>query len=105
MVGRLARWLRILGFDVLYSNRFDDDEIIRIAAAEQRIVLTRDTRLFPRLKPEAAIFIQDDKYEDQVAQVIKTLQLTEFGVLTRCPECNTTLGSADKENVFERVAP
>src|SRR5579872_7160724 len=41
MVGRLARWLRILGFDVLYSNRYTDDEIVGIARSQQRIILTR----------------------------------------------------------------
>ena len=48
MVGRLARWLRVLGFDVVYSSQYDDDEIIRLANAEGRIILTRDTRLAAR---------------------------------------------------------
>ena len=45
MVGKLARRLRTLGYDVVYSNRYRDDDIVRIACAEDRIILTRDTHL------------------------------------------------------------
>src|ERR1051325_9467164 len=58
MVGKLARWLRLLGFDVLYSNRCDDDEIVRRAAAENRTLLTRDRGIRSRVPPESLIFIE-----------------------------------------------
>ncbi len=45
MVGKLARWLRVLGLDVSYSNNYEDDEIIDIAESEDRVILTRDTGL------------------------------------------------------------
>src|SRR5262245_41686191 len=87
MVGRLARWLRILGFDVLYSNRHEDDEIIRIATAENRIVLTRDRGLSARLKPDLLIFIHHDDVESQVEEVLQKIGRREFRVLSRCLEC------------------
>ncbi len=105
MVGRLARWLRILGFDVLYSNRYDDDEILRIAATENRIVLTRDNGLAARLAANLLIFIHHDDVGSQVDEVLKNLGPCEFRVLSRCLECNTPLDPVDKEIVFDRVAP
>ena len=105
MVGRLARWLRILGFDVLYSNRYEDDEILRIGDAEDRLILTRDTRLVQRVDRRRVIFIEHDHYEDQVSQVLKALSLSQFRIFSRCPECNDSLVRIDKESVFERVVP
>jgi uncharacterized protein len=105
MVGRLARWLRILGFDVLYSNRHQDDEIIRIAAAENRIVLTRDRGLAARLPSDLLIFVHHDDVDAQVAEVLQKLGPHEFRVLSRCLECNTVLDRIGKESIFERVPP
>src|SRR5262249_1943372 len=87
MVGRLARWLRILGFDVLYSNRFEDNEILRIATAENRIVLTRDTGFAPRVAPDRLIFIHHNDLESQVDEVLEKLGRHDFRFLSRCVEC------------------
>ena len=105
MVGRLARWLRILGFDVLYSNRRDDDDILRIASADRRIVLTRDRGLAARLPADLLIFITRDDVDSQVDEVLERLGRPQFRVLSRCVECNTPLEKVDKEAVFERVPP
>jgi len=105
MVGRLARWLRILGFDVLYSNEYSDDDVVRIADAEDRIVLTRDAGLVDRLQPAAVILIENDDYAKQVGQVLKTVGTQDFRLFSRCLDCNTMLIQTDKEKVFERVPP
>jgi uncharacterized protein with PIN domain len=105
MVGRLARWLRILGFDVLYSNRYEDDEILRIAVDEDRIVLTRDTGLAARLVPDRLIFIHHDDVDFQVDEVLHRVGQREFRIFSRCVECNTPLEKVDKESLFERVPP
>ncbi len=105
MVGKLARWLRVLGFDVIYSNVLDDDEIIRIAESENRIILTRDTGLSARRKQGGCLFIEDDNYRIQLRQVLDAFDLKEFKVFSRCLECNTPLRPADKEEVFEKVPP
>jgi uncharacterized protein len=105
MVGKLARWLRILGFDVVYSNKFEDDEIIRIAEAEDRLILTRDTGLISRRIKARWLFIASDHCREQLRQVIDTFSLREFHVFTRCVECNTPLNAVDKESVFEKVPP
>ena len=105
MVGKLARWLRVLGFDVLYSNKYGDDEIIRIADAENRVILTRDAQLATRRAPSRCLFIESDDYKEQVQQVVRTFNLRAFKVFSRCLECNARLEEVDKEAVFEKVPP
>jgi uncharacterized protein with PIN domain len=105
MVGKLARWLRTLGFDVAYSNKYEDDEIIRIAEAENRLILTRDVPLASRRMNAQCLLITSDHYKDQLRQVLEKFSLKDFAVFSRCIECNTPLQDADKEAVFERVPP
>ncbi len=105
MVGKLARWLRVLGFDVAYSNRYEDGEIIRIAEAEGRIILTRDTGLAGRRTRARCLLIASGGYKEQIRQVLGTYHLTVFDTFSRCLECNTPLETIDKESAFERVPP
>jgi uncharacterized protein with PIN domain len=105
MVGRLARWLRIAGFDVLYSNSFEDDEIIAIARRDGRIILSRDRGLQARVEPAEVILIQNDDYESQMRQVLEKFPRQAAELFSRCPECNGELEPVDKETVFERVPP
>jgi uncharacterized protein with PIN domain len=105
MVGRLARWLRILGFDVLYSNRYTDDEIVLIAQTDHRIILTRDARLVARVKRTDVVAIEDDDYEVQLRQVVEHFNLRDFHVFSRCLECNEPLTRVDKDDVFEKIPP
>ena len=105
MVGKLARWLRVLGFDVAYSNQYEDDEIVRIAGAENRIILTRDTGLAARRHNSQCLFIESGNYQEQIQQVLRSLDLKDFNVFSRCLECNTPLENVDKEAVFEKIPP
>jgi uncharacterized protein len=105
MVGKLARWLRVLGIDVAYSNTYEDDEIIRIAGAENRVVLTRDTGLAARRSTVRIVLIQSDDYMQQIDQVLREFHLTNFEIFTRCLECNVVLTTVNKETVFDRVPP
>ena len=105
MVGKLARWLRVLGFDVIYSNVMDDDEIARLAESDDRIILTRDTGLAARHIKAQCLLVESGDYKDQIRQVLHTLELKDFEVFSRCLECNTPLQNVDKETVFEKVPP
>jgi len=107
MLGKLAKWLRILGYDVLYSNRFEDDEITRLAVLENRLILTRDTRLVERrLARDHFLLVESDHYEDQLRQVVQTFQLDlEQGLFTRCLECNRELQAVPKGEVQGEVPP
>ena len=105
MVGRLARWLRFLGFDVLYSNRFEDDEIVRRSAAENRLLLTRDRGIRTRVPADSLIFIEHNDLDSQVRQVLQKIRPLELHPFSRCVECNVALVAVDKEDVFTRIPP
>jgi uncharacterized protein len=106
MLGRLAKWLRIAGFDVLYSNKFSDDELISVSNREGRILLSRDTRLLIRKSVQNFIYLQSEKTEDQLKQVLAAIRQTRLpSLLTRCLSCNEALIDAPPESVHERVPP
>jgi uncharacterized protein with PIN domain len=107
MLGKLARWLRMTGFDVLYERQISDDALIARARQEGRTILTRDTRLILRLKKEEYFFVTQDHLEDQYREFFKRFPslLSERRPFSRCVECNAPLQPVDKEEVRERVWP
>ena len=104
MVGKLARWMRVLGLDVLYSNKLEDDAILKLAAAENRIILTRDVAFVERCrKSQGVLFIEHNDWRSQLRQVVKECGLRDFKVLSRCVECNSTLNTVGKERICGKV--
>ena len=104
MLGSLARRLRLLGFDVLYDPQREDNEIIRVSLEEDRVILTRDTRLASRPIASKCILIMHDRVPDQVLQVMqRTGETPSGGELTRCSRCNHPLRPAEKEQVRDLV--
>ncbi|MCL5961572.1 MAG: Mut7-C RNAse domain-containing protein [Chloroflexi bacterium] len=105
MLGRLAKWLRILGYDTLYSAEMDDASLARLARQEGRILLTRDTRLVQR-RGLTYLLVESDIVEEQLRQVVGELRLdVEEAVFSRCPSCNTPLETTDKPSVAGLVPP
>ena len=107
--GKLAKWLRILGYDTLFINGLDDDELIRIAINEGRILLTKDTGILRRrvvfngeLK---LVLIRDDDVKGQIRQVVQTLNLDHSRPFSLCLECNQPLIPREKEEVQNLVPP
>lgn len=108
--GKLARWLRMMGYDTLYFKNIDDSELVRIALRENRVILTRDTQIMKRrvvtngqLK---AILAQSGDPREQLYQVATELNLDyRLRQFTRCLECNQTLLPRSKEDVRELVPP
>lgn len=98
MLGSLAKWLRILGFDTLYFRNIDDSELVKIAKQEQRILLTRDTRLVKSKKVAEHILIKANDTPGQLKEVLKSLSSTSTS-FSRCANCNGELEFADKESV------
>jgi uncharacterized protein with PIN domain len=106
MLGRLARWLRIAGFDVLYSNRFTDEELVELSNRECRILLSRDTRLLVRKAVGRFIFLASEEIRSQVREVLAVTGARAFpGILSRCLACNDRLENVSREQVRERVPP
>lgn len=107
MLGRLAKWLRILGFDVLYFSKAEDPELVEIARREERVLLTRDTGLIERTaKRPNRLFIRSDDWEDQIVQVLDELELwDEVRANTRCIACNRPLKPIPSERAKNLVTP
>ena len=109
-VGKLAKWLRMMGYDALSFDGSDDGQMVAMALAEGRVILTRDTQIMRRrvvtngqLK---AILIQSDEPEQQMRQVVETLTLDcQFRPFTVCLECNQLLEKRSKQEVQARVPP
>ena len=109
MVGRLARYLRMAGYDVVYRNDADDILIIKIALKEDRVVLTRDTMMLERKEFKngtlKSVFITDDCLEEQLLQVRSALDLILEPDLMVCLVCNSRLEEVDKEAAISDVPP
>ncbi|MEE8443022.1 MAG: Mut7-C RNAse domain-containing protein [Dehalococcoidia bacterium] len=108
-VGRLAKWLRAMGYDALFVRDIDDGGLVRIAQWEERVILTRDRQLLERRVVTSgrirALFLRDDQFLLQLRQVTDELGLTDTNDFTRCIECNAMLLNMDKAQVEERVPP
>ncbi len=104
MLGRLARWLRLLGYDTAYENHADDLELARRARAEGRILLTRDRALASR-KGLRTLLIVSENVREQVRQVVETLGPPPNPALSRCSLCNVPLERATHQQVADRVPP
>lgn len=109
-VGKLAGWLRMMGYDSRFFDGSDDSALVATAQAEDRVILTRDTRIMRRrvvakgqLK---AVLIQSDEPERQMQQVINSLKLdVQFQPFSLCLECNQPLVESSREQVKDRVPP
>ncbi|MCX7918961.1 MAG: Mut7-C RNAse domain-containing protein [bacterium] len=104
MLGRLARWLRILGYDTVYRKHTSDAVIVAQAIREQRIILTRD-RHFTKMKSAKNHFlISSTRLADQFREVVTAFQLnTNQYIFTRCAECNTPLVPVNKTEIIHRL--
>jgi uncharacterized protein with PIN domain len=97
MLGKLARWLRILGYDTLYYRQVEDHTLLQIARSQSRWLLTRDAILIRERKPMNYTFVRDDHLWDQLKQVARELDLKVDRFLMRCLECNDELMPLPKD--------
>ncbi len=105
-LGRLARYLRLLGFDCLYCNDYSDDMVARIAGEQQRVVLTRDRSLLHRKIVIHGYFVRADKPKIQTREVLKRFALFSLiKPLTHCTHCNGVLAETGKSRIEHRLEP
>ncbi|MFB3881470.1 MAG: Mut7-C RNAse domain-containing protein [Armatimonadota bacterium] len=106
MLGRLAKWLRALGFDVHYDPSLDDHAVIARARERGAIALTGDTE-FPKPADVRVIFIESDRLKEQLAQLVRDvpLDLKEAKPFTRCIVCNRELVPATRDEVWRDIPP
>ena len=102
MLGRLATWLRLLGYDTFYEPHIDDQVLVERAQAEGRIILTRDVQLTKR-RGVRTLLVESDNVWEQLRQVVQTFSLARRPEGSRCPRCNLALVPLDKEKAAGRV--
>lgn len=106
MLGKLAKWLRIVGCDVVYKNKISDSELLDYCRKEGRILLTRDTRLVAEDKDIASLLIASDHFREQIKQVLKAFAIDpRRRPLSRCLRCNQPLIPEDKQATKDFVPP
>jgi uncharacterized protein with PIN domain len=105
-LGRLARYLRLLGLDCLYRNDYRDAEIARIASEQQRTVLTRDRTLLQRKIITHGYFVRAQQPRRQVREVVARFDLyRQVEPFSRCTRCNGELETVDKQVIVDRLEP
>lgn len=105
-VGKLAKYLRMAGFDTLYDYRWDDKKIVDVLEHENRIVLSRDLGLLKRKLVVFGRYVRTENPVEQLVEIISLLNLTQqIEPFSRCLECNTVLEHVDKNTILHRLEP
>ena len=102
MLGRLARWMRYLGYDVLYFRDIDDKELVKISRAEGRVLLTRDRGIPERFRVNCYL-LRSQNFKEQIVEIIQMFPVKgPYG--RRCINCNELLKEVlEKEDIKEMV--
>jgi len=106
MLGRLARWLRLCGFDVIYVNSRRPSDILGMARREERVILTRSSFLKEH-EPDRILLIRSDRVKEQMAEVVShfNLKVNESTFFTSCSLCNQPLEKMEKNRLKNKVPP
>jgi hypothetical protein len=105
-LGRLAAYLRMLGFDSLYRNDFQDDELAEIASFTNRVLLTRDLRLLMRKSVNLGYWIRSKDPKTQIAEVVRRFEISNMiEPFKRCMRCNALLIPVEKNQVLSQLQP
>jgi hypothetical protein len=107
MLGKLARWLRMLGQDVTYDVKLNDNELLELAKKESRMLLTKDLELYKRAVAKGidAFFVRGTFESEQLAEIANRygLSLTIDMETSHCPVCNTRLVATPKELLLSEL--
>jgi uncharacterized protein with PIN domain len=105
-LGKLTRYLRMMGFDVFYKNDFDDNEIVNFSLTEPRAILTRDRGILKRSEVTHGYWVRSTKIKEQVIEVIKRFDLKNLiKEFSRCIECNSVLKLISKNEIMDDLPP
>jgi uncharacterized protein len=105
-LGRLASYLRMMGFDTLYRNDYSDDELAFVSNVEQRVLLTRDIGLLKRSLVVYGRFMRQTDPRRQIVEVLHHYKLTtEVVPLQRCLKCNGLLQGVEKSQILQYLTP
>jgi uncharacterized protein with PIN domain len=105
-LGRLAVYLRLLGFDTLYRNDYDDATLAELSHQEQRVLLTRDRGLLKRRLVDFGCCVRENKPKQQLISLLHRYRLgDEIEPWRRCLRCNELLEPVDKAEILEQLEP
>ncbi|WP_457668911.1 Mut7-C RNAse domain-containing protein [Thiolapillus sp.] len=105
-LGKLARYLRLLGFDTAWRNDLQDAEIARISVEQERIILTRDRRLLFRREISLGYWIRSVIPDQQVPEVLDRLDCwQDIRPFRRCAVCNGLIQAVEKEAILDKLEP
>ncbi len=105
-LGKLARYLRLLGFDVLYQNDYQDEELATLSSREERILLTQDRGLLKRSVVNYGYCVRNSDPLQQVVEVLRRFNLFDaIAPSRRCLRCNGLLQPVSKEAIGDRLPP
>lgn len=107
MLGKLTRWLRMMGHDALYSTVLSDSQLLEQAKKEDRILLTRDFALYQQAvgKGIQAYYVEGETEPQRLAEIAARfcIAITVDMQVSRCPKCNTQLASVPKMEIADKV--
>ncbi len=107
MLGKLTRWLRLLGHNVKYSSKLDDSQLLKIAKKERRILLTRDLELYQQATAKGidTFYLEGKTEAEKLAQLAKRfgIKLDIDMITSRCTKCNVRVKPTSKEKVTGKV--
>jgi len=105
MLGKLAKELRMLGYDTVYCRSENAYPLIKLAREEGRVILTRNTKLIPKQPEDRIVRIMEDKPSDQLRELIqrRIISLGEEPIFSRCLLCNILLNEMPREEAEGRV--
>ncbi len=104
MLGRLARWLRLLGFDTLYYPHIRDGDLLRLALQEGRVILTRDSHFLGIKNLKNLFLVRSDDPTEQTIEVLKAFDIRESGP-GRCARCNGPLDHVEEKESIRDLVP
>ena len=102
-LGRLAKWLRLQGFDTLFECPIPDSRLIQLAQNEKRVLLTRDQHIAAKTLWEKVVWIQQTLYGRQLRELNEKLHLPPGKIFTRCLECNVLIENVSKKGIEGQV--
>lgn len=110
MLGNIARKLRLMGYDSNYFTDIEDDELIKLAKNEKRIIISKDEGLVHKAQKSGLepIFLKNKEEIKQFREIIKILNLKTIqinGDKARCPKCNSKTNSINKQNIQDKIPP
>ncbi len=107
MLGKLARWLRMMGQDVTYNTQLNDNELLRLSKVESRVLLTKDFELYKRAISRGleSFYVEGKRESERLAEIAKRYGLSlEIDMdKSHCPICNTPLKAAPKEELKDKI--